>query len=173
MPLKLADKKAIVSEVNQVAKDSLSAVIADYHGLSVEQLTTLRNQARASNVYLRVVKNTLATRAVEGTDFECMKTVLIGPTILAFSRSEPGSAARVFKAFAKDNEQFEVKALSIGGDLLAADQIDMLAKLPTRDEAIAMLMRVIQAPVVKLAQTLNEVPSKLVRVIAAIRDQKQ
>lgn len=173
MALRLEDKKAIVAEVNEAAGNALAAVLADYHGLTVEQMTDLRKQARESGVYLRVVRNTLLKRAVEGTEYECIQEVLSGPTILAFSQEDPGSAARLVKDFAKENEKLEVKALSVGGKLLAADQIDVLAKLPTKDQAIAMLMSVMQAPVTKLARTVNEVPGKLVRTLAAVRDQKQ
>lgn len=173
MALRLEDKKTIVAEVNEAAGSALAAVLADYHGLSVEQMTELRKQARDNNVYLRVVRNTLLKRAVEGTEYECMQEALTGPTILAFSQEDPGSAARLVKDFAKENEKLEVKALSVGGKLLPADQIDVLAKLPTKDQAIAMLMSVMQAPVTKLARTLNEVPGKLTRTVAAIRDQKQ
>ena len=149
------------------------AVLADYHGLSVEQMTDLRKQAREGGVYLRVVRNTLAKLAIDGTEYECLKDSLVGPTVLAFSQEDPGAAARLVKEFAKENEALEVKALSVGGQLLAANQIDVLAKLPTRDQAISMLMSVMQAPITKLARTTNEVPGKLVRTVAAIRDQKQ
>ncbi len=173
MALKLEDKQAVVADVNEAAGSALAAVIADYHGLSVGQMTELRKQARESGVYLRVVRNTLLKRAVDGTEYECLKPALTGPTLLAFSKEDPGSAARLIKDFAKENSQLEVKALSIGGQLLAADQLDKLAKMPTKDQSIAMLMSVMQAPVVKLVRTLNEVPSKLVRTLAAVRDQKQ
>jgi large subunit ribosomal protein L10 len=173
MALRLEDKQAIVADVAKVASSALSAVVADYQGLTVEEMTVLRNQARAQGVYLRVVRNTLLKRAIEGSEYECLGSVLVGPTILAFSQEDPGSAARVVKDFAKDHVRLEVKALAIGGKLLAASDIDALAKLPTRDEAIAQLMSVMQAPVAKLASTLNEVPSKLVRVIAAVKDQKE
>lgn len=173
MALRLEDKKAIVADVNEAAGNALAAVLADYHGLSVEQMTGLRKQARESGVYLRVVRNTLLKRAVEGTEYECIQSVLTGPTLLAFSQEDPGSAARLIKDFAKQNDRLTVKALAIGGKLLAANQIDVLASLPTRDQAISMLMSVMQAPVGKLARTLNEVPGKLVRTLAAVRDQKQ
>ncbi len=173
MALRLEDKQTIVAEVNEAAGTALSAVLADYRGLTVEEMTGLRKQARESGVYLRVVRNTLLKRAVAGTEYECIQEALIGPTILAFSQEDPGSAARVMKDFAKDHEQLEVKALSMSGKLLAADQIDVLAKMPTRDQAISMLMSVMQAPAAKLVRTMNEVPGKLVRTLAAIRDQKQ
>ena len=173
MALRLEDKQAIVEDVAKVASSALSAVVADYHGLTVEEMTELRNQARAQGVYLRVVRNTLLKRAIEGSEYECLSEALTGPTILAFSQEDPGSAARVVKDFVKDHAQLEVKALAIGGKLLAASDIDALAKLPTRDEAIAQLMSVMQAPIAKLASTLNEVPTKLVRVVAAVKDQKE
>ena len=122
---------------------------------------------------LRVVKNTLAKRALEGTDFECMSERLTGPLILAFSQEDPGAAARVTKDFAKDNDKFEVTMLSVGGELLERQTSTSLAKLPTRDQAISMLMAVMLAPTEKFVRTLNEVPGKLVRTVAAIREQKQ
>lgn len=124
-------------------------------------------------MYLRVVRNTLLKRAVAGTDYECLNEVLVGPTILAFSQEDPGAAARVLKDFAKENEKFQVKALAVSGNLLPPSQIDVLAKLPTYDQAIATLMSVMLAPVTKLARTINEVPSKVTRAVAAVRDQKQ
>ena len=173
MAIRLEDKQQIVAEVNEAAKSALSAVLADYHGTSVEKMTALRKTARDNKVYLRVVRNTLLKRAVEGTDYECLNEALVGPTILAFSQEDPGAAARVLKDFAKDNEKFEVKALAVGGNMLPASQIDILAKLPTYDQAIATLMSVMLAPVTKLARTMNEVPSKVTRCVAAVRDQKQ
>ena len=173
MALTLEEKKAVVAEVAEVARSAWSAVAAEYTGLTVDQLTGLRVKARAENVYLRVVKNTLARRAVEGTDFACMTDRLTGPLILAFSREDPGAAARVAKDFARTSDRFKVTMLAVGGELLEPSQIDRLATLPTRDQAIGMLMSVMQAPVTKLARTLNEVPGKLVRTVAAIRDAKQ
>ena len=173
MAIRLEDKQQIVSEVNQAANSALSAVLADYRGVAVGELTELRKTARENKVYLRVVRNTLLKRAVAGTEFECIQEVLIGPTILAFSQEDPGAAARVLKDFAKENDNFEIKALSVGGKLLEASQIDVLAKLPTHDQALSILMSVMLAPVTKLARTLNEVPSKVTRAVAAVRDQKQ
>jgi len=169
----LEDKKQIVSEVNQAATGALSAVLADYHGVDVGELTELRKTARENKVYLRVVRNTLLKRAVEGTEFECVKEVLVGPTLLALSEEDPGAAARVLKGFSKENDNFEIKALSIGGELLDARQIDILATLPTLDQARSILMSVMLAPMTKLARTVNEVPSKVTRAVAAVRDQKQ
>ena len=173
MAIRLEDKKQIVSEVNQAAASALSAVLADYHGVDVGELTALRKTARENKVYLRVVRNTLLRRAIEGTEFECIREVLVGPTLLALSEEDPGAAARVLKDFSKENDEFEIKALSIGGKLLDASQIDVLAKLPTLDQARSILMSVMLAPVTKLARTANEVPSKITRVVAAVRDQKQ
>ena len=173
MAIRLEDKQQIVSEVNQAASSALSAVLADYRGVTVEDMTVLRKNARANKVYLRVVRNTLLKRAVADTEFECIQGVLVGPTILAFSQEDPGAAARVLKDFAKENEDFEIKALSVGGQLMDASQIDVLAKLPTLDQARSMLMSVMLAPVTKLARTMNEVPSKVTRAVAAVRDQKQ
>ena len=173
MAIRLEDKQQIVSEVNQAASSALSAVLADYRGVSVEDMTALRKNARENNVYLRVVRNTLLKRAVADTEFECIQEVLVGPTVLALSQEDPGAAARVLKDFAKENDDFEIKALSVGGQLMDASQIDVLAKLPTLDQARSMLMSVMLAPVTKLARTINEVPSKVTRAVAAVRDQKQ
>lgn len=173
MAIRLEEKKQIVSEVNEAATSALSAVIADYRGVTVADMTELRKQARENNVFLQVVRNTLLKRAVEETDFECLNEALVGPTILAFSMEDPGAAARVLNDFAKANDHFEIKALSVGGKLLPAEQIDVLAKLPTYDQAVAQLMSVMTAPVTKLARTFNEVPGKVTRAVAAVRDQKK
>ena len=173
MALGLEQKQQIVAEVNEVAASALSAVVADYRGLTVAEMTEMRVKARESGVYLRVVRNTLAKRAVEGTEYACLDETLVGPSLLAFSTEDPGSAARLLKDYAKQHDALEVKALSIGGELIAADQIDRVAKLPTLNEARAMLMSVMLAPVTKLTRTINEVPGKLVRTIAAIKAQKE
>ena len=173
MALNFAEKQAIVAEVAEVAASAYSAVAAEYRGISVDDMTSLRAQARSNGVYLRVVKNTLARRAVEGTDFECMQDGLVGPLVLAFSQEDPGAAARVIKDFAKENKKLEVKLVAIGGKLLGPGDLETLAKMPTYDQAISLLMAVMKAPVEKLARTLNEVPGKLVRTVAAIRDAKE
>ncbi len=173
MALNLEQKKAIVAEVAEVAANAYSAIAAEYRGLTVDEMTQLRVEARNSGVYLRVVKNSLARRAVEGTEFECMTEGLTGPLILAFSREDPGSAARVIKDFAKDHDKLEVKLVSISGKLLEPGEIGTLAKMPTYDEAISLLMAVMKAPIEKLARTMNEVPGKLVRTVAAIKDAKE
>jgi large subunit ribosomal protein L10 len=160
MALNLQDKKAIVAEVNEVAKGALSAVIADSRGVPVSAMTTLRKQARENGVYVRVVRNTLARRAVEGTDFECLKETLVGPTLIGFSNEHPGAAARLFKDFAKENKAFEIKAAAFEG---AIANVEVLATLPTYNEAIAQLMMCMK----------EASAGKLVRTIAAIRDQKE
>jgi large subunit ribosomal protein L10 len=170
--LGLEDKKAIVAEVNETAANALSLVIADSRGCTVGEMTELRKLAREGKVYVRIVRNTLARLAVTGTDFECAQAAFKGPTLLAFSLEDPGAAARIFKDFAKSHENFEVKALAVGGQLLGAEQIDRLANLPTREQALGMLAGILQAPVAKFARTLNEVPSGIARAIAAVKDQK-
>jgi large subunit ribosomal protein L10 len=171
--LRLEDKKAIVAEVAEVAKGAVSLVAAEYSGLTVGQLTALRKSARESGVYMRVVRNTLARRAFEGTKFACMDPALVGPLVLAFSKEDPGAAARLIKDFAKKFEKLNVKALSVEGMLLPASDLNRLASLPTRDEAIAQLMSVMNAPVTKFVRTLVEPYAQVVRVIAAIKDKKQ
>lgn len=173
MALTLEEKKAVVAEVSDVAGKAFSAVASEYRGLTVEQVTELRVKARESGVYLRVVKNTLARRAIQGTEFECMQDEFAGPLMLAFSIEDPGSAARVIRDFAKENDKLVPKFGAVGGQLLQGDELKRLADLPTRDEAISMLMSVMQAPVAKLARTLNEVPGKLVRTVDAIRSAKE
>lgn len=173
MALRLEDKKALVAEVNAVAVEAHSAVVAEYRGLSAEQLTELRAKARQGGTFLKVVKNSLAKRAVEGTDFECMNDAFVGPVILGFSMEDPGAAARVIKDFSKENEALKVTAVSVSGQLLPASDIERLSKLPTRDQALAMLMGVMQAPIGKFVRTVNEPVAQAARVVAAVRDQKQ
>jgi large subunit ribosomal protein L10 len=173
MALNLEDKKALVAEVSAVAATALSVVAAEYRGLTVSQMTDLRLKARSAGVYVRVVKNTLARKAMAGTSFECMSAVLKGPLVLAFSKDDPGAAARVVKAFAKDNDKLVTTAVSLGGQLLAASALDKVASLPTREQALAQLLGVMKAPIQKLAATLAAAPTKLVRTLAAVRDQKQ
>jgi len=173
MAIGLEEKKAIVAEVNETAASALSLVVADARGVTSNDMTALRATARANQVMLRVVRNTLAKRAFEGTEYECVIDTLTGPSLFGFSMEDPGAAARLFKDFAKENDKFEVKALSVSGTLMGADQLDVLAKLPTRDQALSMLMSVMKAPTTKLVQTMNAVPSKLVRTLAAVRDQKE
>ncbi len=172
MPLRLDEKKALVAEVSAIAAEALSVVGAEYRGLTVGQMTELRANARQQGVYLRVVKNSLAKRAVEGTEFECIQEALSGPLVLAFSQEDPGAAARLVKDFAKDNEKLVPKVVSVGGELLAANDLERLASLPTREQALAMLMGVLQAPITKFVRTLAEPHTKLVRTVAAVKDAK-
>ncbi len=173
MALRLEQKQAFVAEVANVAAKAHSAIAAEYRGLTVPEMTELRKRARESQVYLRVVKNTLARRALAGTDYACMSEGLVGPLLLAFSLEEPGSAARVIKEFAKEHEQLKPKLVAFGGKLYSPEELDRLASLPTKEQAISMLMAVLKAPIQKLVRTLAEPHAKLVRVIAAVRDQKQ
>lgn len=173
MALNLADKKAIVAEVSEVASSSVSLAIADYRGLSVTQMTELRAKAREAGVCVRVVRNNLARRALESTDFDCVKESLVGPLVLMFSLEEPGSAAKLLKKFIKDNAQLEVKALALSGQLYSGKDLDAIAALPSRDEALSKLLSVMQAPISKFVRTLAEPNTKLVRVISAVKDQKQ
>ena len=172
MPIGIEAKKQIVSEVSEVASGALSAVVAEYHGLTVADMTILRNKARDNGVYLRVIRNSLAKRAVEGTDFVCMQEAFTGPVLCAFSNNDPGSAARLLEEFGKEYEAMKVTAISIGGKLLGPDQLGAVASLPTYEEALAKLMSVMNGPITKLTRTLNDVPGKLVRVIAAVKDAK-
>jgi large subunit ribosomal protein L10 len=171
--LNLEQKKAIVAEIADVAANAHSAVAAEYNGLSSTQMTEFRAKAREASVYLRVVKNTLARRAFEGTEFECMNEGMVGPLVLAFSIEDPGAAARLVKDFGKENEQLAVKLVAIRNKLLDVSELERLAKMPTKEQAISMLMAVMKAPVEKFVRTLNEPHAKLARTIAAIRDQKQ
>ncbi len=173
MALDLEDKKTIVAQVSKVAQSALSVVIADYHGLTVGQMTELRKQARAGGVYMRIVRNTLAKRAVQDTEYVCIEEALTGPTVLAFSMEDPGAAARLFKEFSAENKALEVKALAINGQLLAAHQLDVLATMPTLEQAYAQLMSVMIGPVTKLVRTLNEFPAGITRAVSAVADKKK
>lgn len=167
MPLQIEAKKAVVAEVSSVAQDAESAVAAEYRGLSVAEMTQLRIDARNADVYLKVVKNTLAKRAVAGTSFECMSDSLTGPLLLAFSRQDPGAAARVIKGFAKDHDKLVPVAVALGGELIDAKDIGRIAALPTLDEARASLVGILAAPAVSLVRTLAEPGGMLARVFGA------
>jgi large subunit ribosomal protein L10 len=158
--LGLEDKQAIVAEVQEAAQGALSAVVADSRGVTVGAMTALRKEAREAGVWMKVVRNTLARRAVEGTPYECLNDILVGPSLIAFSNEHPGAAARIFKDFAKKNDKFELKGGAFDGAMVS---VDMLATLPTYNEAIARLMSVMK----------EASAGKLVRTIAAIRDQKE
>lgn len=173
MAFSLAEKKAVVEDVSAAASKSISAVVADYRGLTVTEMTELRAKARASNVYLRVVRNTLMKRALIDTEFSCLNDALVGPLFIALSQEGPSDAARLLKDFAKEHKHLEVKALSIGGELLGADQLEAVASLPTKEEAIAKLLFVLKAPVEKFVRTMAEPPAKLVRTLAAVKAKKE
>jgi len=171
--LNLEEKKAIVAEVAEVAAGAHSVIAAEYRGLTVGQLTDLRKQAREASVVLRVIKNSLAKRAFEGTDYACLQDSLTGPLMLAFSQEDPAAAARIFKDFVKENDKLVVKSIALGDKLMEASQLDTLAKMPTRDQALGMLAGVMQAPISKFVRTVAEPTNKLARVLAAVRDTKQ
>jgi len=157
MTLRIEDKKAIVAEVAEQVSSALSAAVADYRGLTVNEMTSLRVEARKSGVYLRVVRNNLARLAIKGTDLECLSDALVGPLVLALSMEAPGASAKLFKNFQKNHKSFEVKNLVMAGELFGPEKLDDFAKIPTRDEALAILLNVMQAPVTKLARTLKEI----------------
>ena len=161
MALNLSQKQEVVAELAEVAAKAHSLVAAEYAGTTVEQMTAMRKKARESGVYLRVVKNTLASRAVAGTEFEVVKDALVGPLLYAFSMEEPGAAGRLIKEFAKDNDKLQAKLVSVEGKLLPASHVDVLASLPTREQALAMLARVLAEPATMFA-----------RVVKAVADQQ-
>jgi len=172
MSLNLEQKKAVVAEVSEALSGAQAAVLAEYRGLSVAQMTELRKQAREAGVFLRVVKNTLARRAVEGSDFACLQGELVGP--LAFAASnDPVAVAKTLSNFAKDNEKLLIKSGAMFGKVMSSDEIKALAILPGREQLLATLLGTMQAPIQKFVQTLNEVPASFVRVLAAVRDSKQ
>ena len=170
--LGLAAKKEIVAEINEVASRALSVAVAEYRGMEVRELTELRIKAREQGVYLKVIRNTLAKRGLADSKFADIDSALIGPLIYGFSIEAPGAAARLFKDFSKTNPKLQVTALSIGSGLLGPEKLDAVASLPTRDEALARLLATFKAPVEKFVRTINEVPSKFVRVLAAIKEEK-
>jgi large subunit ribosomal protein L10 len=172
MALRLNDKKALVAEVSDVARRAHSAVAAEYRGLSAGKFDELRAKARAQGIYLHVVKNTLALRAVEGTEFECLKPALVGPLVLGFSLDDPGAVGRVIKDFAKDNDKLVVKAIAVGGTLYGAKDIDRLASLPTKEQAIAQLLGMLNAPISTFVRTLAEPAAKVTRAVKAVADSK-
>lgn len=173
MALRLEDKKALVAEVNEVASRALSAVVAEYRGLSAGKFDVLRSKARENGIYLHVVKNTLAIRAMKGTEFECLEPALVGPLVLGFSLEDPGAVGRVIKDFAKENDKLVVKALAVGGNLYGAKDIDRLANLPTKEQAIAQLLGLMKAPITQLARTLAEPTAKFVRTVQAVAEHRQ
>jgi large subunit ribosomal protein L10 len=171
MSLNLEQKKAVVAEVSKQLKGAQAALVAEYRGLTVAQMTELRSKARKSEIYLRVVKNTLARRAVAGSDFECLKDQFTGPLAFAIAK-DPVAVAKVMSEFAKDNDKLLIRAGAMGGKLMSIQQVQALAKLPSREQLLATLAGTLQAPIVKFARTINEVPTKFVRALAAVRDAK-
>ena len=172
MSLNLEEKKEVVAEVSARLAKAQAVVIAEYRGLPVEQITVLRSQARASGVYLRVLKNSLARRAVQGTPFEKLADQMIGPLAYGIS-DDPVAAAKVLHAYAKGNDKLVIKGGAMPNHVMTAKEVGNLATLPSREELLAKLLGTMQAPVTKFVQTLNEVPSKFVRALAAVRDQKE
>ena len=173
MALAREDKERIVQEVKEVSASASSLVISDARGLKVSELTEIRKQGTESGVHIQVIKNSLAKLAFEGTDFGCTDEVLSGPSLFAFSYAEPGAAAKLLKTYAKNFDELEIKALVVEGQLLDGGQIDILATLPSKEEAYGLIANVLQAPISKFATLLNEVPSKLARVLSAVRDKKE
>lgn len=171
--LNLEQKKAIVAELSDIAQQAISVVVADYRGLTVSEMSELRKTARNAGVTMRVYRNTLARRAFKETPYACLDKVLTGPIVLFFSQQEPGAAARLIEKFIKEHEQLEVKALAFGAELLSADKLKAVAQLPSREEALSQLAAVLLAPVTKFLRALNEPVAQVVRVVAAIQDQKK
>ncbi|MBW5802560.1 50S ribosomal protein L10 [Coxiella endosymbiont of Ornithodoros amblus] len=172
MALNLEQKKAMVAEITDIANESVSAVAADYRGLTVSEMSELRKSAREACVHMRVYRNTLARRAFKETTCACLEEVLTGPIVLFFSQEEPGVVARLIEKFIKEHESLEVKGLVLDGELLPAEKLKSVARLPSRGEALSQLAAVLLAPVAKLVHTLNEVIAQVIRVMAAVRDQK-
>ena len=172
MTLTLAAKKVVVEEVATAASNAISAVLADYRGISVNEMTALRAKARAQGIYLRVVPNTLTRRAFDETPFACLDDALTGPLFMALSMKSPGDAARLLKDFSKSCDKLIIRALALDGKAYGAEHLDAIASLPTRDEALATLMAVMKAPIEKFVRTLAAPQSKLVRTLVAIKDQK-
>lgn len=160
MALNLSQKQEVVAELADVAAKAHSLIAAEYAGTTVSQMTAMRKQARETGVFLKVVKNTLAARAVEGTEYECAKDALVGPLLYAFSLEEPGAAGRLIKDFAKTNDKLQAKVVAIGGELFPAGHVDVLASLPTRDQALAMLARVLSEPAAMFARAVKAVADK-------------
>jgi large subunit ribosomal protein L10 len=172
--LKLEDKKAIVAEVAEHASSALSVIAADYRGLTVEAMTNLRKLARETGkIRLKVVPNTLARRALKDTEFACLCDSLTGPLFLAFSYDDPAAAARLLREKLDEYENLKVKAIAIAGKLIGPEGLKAIASLPTREQALSMLMSMLLAPVTKLVRTLAEPYTQLARATAAVRDAKQ
>ena len=172
MVMSLADKKQAVAQFYKLAQQASLGIVAENCGLTVEAVTRLRKQARESDVAIKVMRNTLAKRAFQDTDFECLSEQLSGPIFFVFSLKEPGTAARILRDFAKESEQIKIRMIALNKQVFGADTIDQFAQLPTYEEAISKLMAVLQAPAVKLMNVLRAPYSKLVHTLVAIRDEK-
>jgi large subunit ribosomal protein L10 len=172
LSLNLAEKKEVVAELSERLKQAQAVVLAEYRGITVEDITGLRKEARASGVYLRVLKNTLARRAVQGTPFEKLAAQMVGPLAYGIS-DDPVAAAKVLQAYAKKNEKLVIKGGAMPNVMMTAKEVGQLATMPSREELLAKLLGTMQAPIAKFVQTLNEVPGKFVRTVAAVRDQKE
>jgi len=172
MALNLEQKKVVVAELANVAAKAHSLVAAEYAGLTVEQLTELRKKARQSNVFVKVAKNTLVSRAVEGTDYACVKDALVGPMLYAFSKEDPGAAGRLIKEFAKANEKLVPKVVAIGGQMYPGSHIEKLASLPTREQALSIFAGLLLQPATMLARVMAEPASQLARVLGKVGEQK-
>lgn len=160
MALNLSQKQEVVAELADVAAKAHSLVAVEYAGTTVTQMTAMRKKARETGVYLKVVKNTLAVRAIAGTEFEVVQDKLVGPLLYAFSTEEPGAAGRLIKEFAKGNDKLQPKVVSVGGQLYPASHVEVLASLPTRDQALAMLARVLAEPASMFARAVKAVADK-------------
>ena len=171
MGLNLDEKKAVVAEVSAEVAKAQGIVVAEYRGLEVGRMTELRAKARKSGVYLRVLKNTLARRAVAGTPFEKLAGQMVGPLVYGIS-SDPVATAKVLNEFAKANEKLVIKAGAMPNAVITAKEVKALASMPSREQLVAQLLGTMQAPVAQFVRTLNEVPSRFVRTLAAIRDQR-
>lgn len=172
MSLNLEQKKNVVDQLSAVLAESQAAALAEYRGLTVAQMTALRRKARDSQIYVRVIKNNLARRAVQGSEFECLSDKFVGPLALA-AGVDPVALAKVLTGFAKDNEHLRVTAAAMGGQLVSSSELSTLAMLPGREQLLAMLVSTMQAPIRTFVQLLNEIPSKFVRTLAAVRDSKE
>ena len=173
MPLNLSQKQDIVAALHDVATSATSAIVADYRGLTVDEMTELRAKARQSNVFIKIVRNTLARRAFEGTEYECLTEALTGPNVLLLSADDPGAGARILRDFIQSHENLEVRAISLGGSVMGADSLKSVADLPSYEQAIGMLMSVMQAPMTNMARCLSETYGQFVRVTDQVRQQKE
>ena len=173
MALTLNDKQSIVAELNALMTDTITVAVAHYSELDVADMTELRKLGRERNVHIQVVRNTLAKRALSGTDFACLEPVLVGPTVLLSSKDAPGAAARLVKDFAKDHEKLKIQGIALNGELHGPEQLESVASLPTYDEAISTLMSVLQAPITKFVRTVREPVAQTVRAVSAVAESKQ